>query len=57
MIILKHINLKVGVFWLNDLNLHVRKGEYFVIVGPTGAGKSCILNCIAGLYKIDSGSL
>ena len=54
---MKHINLKVGSFCLNDINLHVRKGEYFVIVGPTGAGKSCILNCIAGLYEIDSGSL
>ena len=57
MIILKHINLKVGLFCLNDINLHVSKGEYFVIVGPTGAGKSCILNCIAGLYRIDSGDL
>lgn len=57
MIIMKHINLKVGSFCLNDLNLHVRKGEYFVIVGPTGAGKSCVLNCIAGLYRIDSGDL
>jgi ABC-type Fe3+/spermidine/putrescine transport system ATPase subunit len=33
MIILKHINLKVGLFCLNDINLHVRKGEYFVMVG------------------------
>ncbi|MEA2085343.1 MAG: ABC transporter ATP-binding protein [Thermodesulfobacteriota bacterium] len=57
MINVQDVNIKVGSFFLNDINLHVRKGEYFVIVGPTGAGKSCILNCIAGLYKIDSGDL
>jgi len=57
MITIQDVNLKVGSFCLNDINLHIRKGEYFVIVGPTGAGKSVILNCIAGLYKIDSGNL
>ncbi|MEF3169407.1 MAG: ABC transporter ATP-binding protein [Deltaproteobacteria bacterium] len=32
-----------------DLNLAIRDGEYFVIVGETGAGKTTILNVIAGV--------
>ncbi|OEU83299.1 MAG: hypothetical protein BA865_03930 [Desulfobacterales bacterium S5133MH4] len=57
MIIMKHVSLHVGSFHLHEINLHVRKGEYFVIVGPTGSGKSSVLNCIAGHYEIDSGDL
>ncbi|MGD8386079.1 MAG: ABC transporter ATP-binding protein [Desulfobacteraceae bacterium] len=57
MIVLQDINLHFGGFRLKDINLHVRKGEYFVIVGPTGSGKSSVLNCIAGHYAFDSGDL
>ncbi len=57
MITIKDLNLKIGSFQLKDINLEIKKGEYFVILGPTGSGKSCILRCIAGVYKIDSGAL
>jgi len=57
MIAIKNLNLKVGTFELKDINLEIKKGEYFVILGPTGAGKSLILKCIAGLNKMDSGEL
>ncbi len=57
MIKLENINTKISSFSLKKINLHIKKGEYFVIVGPTGSGKSSVLNCIAGLVGIDSGNL
>lgn len=57
MIKLENINTKISSFSLKNINLHIKKGEYFVIVGPTGSGKSSVLNCIAGLVEIDSGNL
>ena len=57
MITLKQAGLKFGNFHLKDINLEVHPGEYFVIVGPTGSGKSSVLNCIAGHYNFDTGNL
>ncbi len=57
MIRLKDASLAIGSFRLDNINLTVNKGQYFVIVGPTGSGKSSILNSIAGHYKIHSGQL
>ena len=57
MITIKNLNIHLGEFNLRDINLHIREGEYFVLLGPTGAGKSVLLECIAGLYKQDSGSM
>jgi multiple sugar transport system ATP-binding protein len=40
-----------------ELSLDIRDGEFFVILGPTGAGKSTTLRLIAGLEKPDSGDV
>ena len=40
---------------IDDLTLDVKEGEIVAIVGPSGTGKSTILNIIAGLTDIDSG--
>jgi ABC-type Fe3+/spermidine/putrescine transport system ATPase subunit len=56
-IVLKGIHLAFGGFSLAGIDLHVKRGEYFVIVGPTGSGKSSVLNCIAGHYRFDRGDL
>ncbi|MCZ7542239.1 MAG: ABC transporter ATP-binding protein [Anaerolineae bacterium] len=40
---------------VNDLSLHIDDREFVVVVGPTGAGKTTTLRCVAGLEKPDDG--
>jgi multiple sugar transport system ATP-binding protein len=40
---------------LDELNLDVRDGEFFVLLGPSGAGKTTTLKCIAGLETPTAG--
>lgn len=42
---------------LNDLGLKIKKGEFHVILGPSGEGKSSLLAIIAGLLKPDRGEV
>ena len=42
---------------LEDINLTIEDGQFFVLLGPSGAGKTTTLRCIAGLEKIASGSV
>ncbi len=42
---------------LHDINLTIEDGQFFVLLGPSGAGKTTTLRCIAGLEKIDNGSI
>ncbi len=42
---------------LHDINFTIEDGQFFVLLGPSGAGKTTTLRCIAGLEKIDSGSV
>ena len=49
---LQALTCKVGAFCLNDISFDVGEGEYFVILGHSGAGKTVILESIAGLHKV-----
>src|ERR1700730_4636336 len=40
-----------------DLSFSVKSGEYVAIVGPTGAGKSVLLDCLLGLKYLDAGQI
>ncbi len=51
------VEITAGRFRLHPLTLTVRAGEYLVIVGPTGAGKTLILETIAGLRPLQGGRI
>ncbi|SFN71266.1 multiple sugar transport system ATP-binding protein [Mesorhizobium sp. NFR06] len=42
---------------INDLDLQIKDGEFVVLLGPTGAGKTTTLRLIAGLERPDSGAI
>lgn len=42
---------------MNNLNLHIKPGDFITVIGGNGAGKSTMLNIISGVYEIDSGEI
>jgi ABC-2 type transport system ATP-binding protein len=42
---------------LNSISLDIHQGEFFGLLGPNGAGKSTLINALAGLIRVNSGSL
>ena len=42
---------------LNGLNLHLNEGDFVTVIGGNGAGKSTMLNAIAGSWPVDEGSI
>jgi len=46
---IKHLSNQVENFSLKDINLEIDKGEYFVLLGQSGSGKTRLLEAIAGL--------
>jgi len=57
MIQIKNLRVELEDFLLEGINLHVAEEEYFVVLGPTGAGKTVLLESIAGLYPVKSGEI
>ena len=49
------LSIDLGDFHLRNVNLEVERGDYLTIIGPTGAGKSVLLEAIAGFYPLRSG--
>jgi len=51
------LRVELGEFVLGAIDLHIAEGEYFVLLGPTGAGKSVLLETICGLIKPKRGEI
>jgi len=55
---LENINKSFGnINALSNLNLEIKDGEFFILLGPTGAGKTTTLRIISGLEIPDSGNI
>jgi len=57
MIVIKNLKVDLGDFLLQDINLTINSGEYFIVLGPAGAGKTILLEAIAGLYPVLEGEV
>ncbi len=56
-IIAHSLTKRLGEFELVDVSVTIDEGEYFVLLGPTGAGKTIFVECIAGIHAPDRGSV
>jgi len=55
---LQKLTKKFGaVTAVRNMDLEIKSGELFVLLGPTGAGKTTTLRCVAGLEKQDEGDI
>jgi molybdate/tungstate transport system ATP-binding protein len=57
MIRIDNLHVELGEFAIKGLNLTIGDHEYFIILGPTGAGKTVLLESIAGLNPVKKGSI
>ena len=57
MIRVKDLNISLPGFNLRDINLRIEENDFFILMGPTGAGKTVLLEAIAGLVPVKSGTI
>jgi len=57
LITLENLEIKLKGFHLKNINLEVRDGEYYILLGPSGVGKTVIIETIAGLHKQRRGKI
>ena len=51
MLLVDNVSLDLGDFHIKSLSLHIEIPEYWVIIGPSGAGKTILLEMIAGIHQ------
>ena len=53
-----HIKMQFGgLTAVDDVTMHVDKGEIVSLIGPNGAGKTTVFNMLTGVYNITSGEM
>ena len=57
MIQTRKLTVDLGEFVLEEADLQIGVGEYFIILGPTGAGKTVLLEAVAGLHPVKGGEI
>jgi ABC-type sugar transport system ATPase subunit len=57
MIELQNVRIHAGDFQLIDISFHVDAGQYAVLMGRTGRGKTTILESICGLRSVEGGAI
>ncbi len=57
MLKLHHVSTNLNGFELKDIHLEIQQNEYFVILGPTGTGKTILLETIAGMHSVNQGEI
>jgi ABC-type Fe3+/spermidine/putrescine transport system ATPase subunit len=57
MIHAEEITFSIGTFELRRFSIDIAEGEYFILLGPPGSGKTIFLECLCGLKKIQSGRI
>jgi molybdate/tungstate transport system ATP-binding protein len=57
MLKLSHIGKIYDEFALTDINIEIQEGEYYILLGRSGSGKTQLLELIAGLEKVDTGDI
>jgi len=57
MIKIENLHIQLGGFDLHDINLHIEENDFFMLMGPSGAGKTILLEAIAGLVPVKSGRI
>src|SRR4030042_6312817 len=51
------LNLSLGKFALRNIDLSLNQGEYHILMGPSGSGKSSLIKSILGFYRIENGKI
>ena len=51
------LHIQLGEFRLRDINISIGRNEFFVLMGPTGTGKTVLLEAIAGLIAVQKGAI
>lgn len=57
MIKIRNLEVSFRDFQLGPLDIYIQEGAFFMLMGPTGSGKTLLLETIAGLVKPDTGTL
>jgi len=56
-LVVESLGLDLGRFALDDVSFACARGEYRILLGPTGSGKSTLIKCLLGLHSVSRGRI